>query len=106
MQPAVRLFQDIMQKETGVTPVCELVFDEEEYLPPAPSPGFEGETSHGGVCLHANGGKIICRNTIEERLNLVFQSQSPQIRGMLFGFREGPGEIEVPSEKTALIRDD
>lgn len=106
MQPAVDLFQEFMQQETGVTPSCQLVFDEVEYLPQAPSPGYEGETSYGGVYLHANGGKIICRNTLEERLDLVFHSQSPTIRGMLFGFRERAAEIEIPSEKTALIRDE
>lgn len=106
IQSALELFQEVMRKETGVIPNCKVEFDDKEYLPPPPSPGYEGLTSYGGVILHANNEQIICRNTLEARLDLVFNEQSPNIRGLLFGFREKAAEIEIPSEKTALIRDD
>ena len=38
----------------------------------------------GGIVLHAKKGRIVCSNTIDERLQLVYQEAIPQIRSMLF----------------------
>ena len=38
----------------------------------------------GGVVLYAHHGKIVCPNTLEDRLNLVFEQELPQLRKGLF----------------------
>ena len=43
--------------------------------------------SCGGVVLSAQRGKILCLNTLEQRLQLACDQRLPEIRGMLFGSR-------------------
>ena len=38
----------------------------------------------GGIVLHTRKGRIVCSNTIDERLQLVYQEAIPDIRAMLF----------------------
>jgi vacuolar-type H+-ATPase subunit E/Vma4 len=38
----------------------------------------------GGVILYAHNRKIVCNNTLEDRLNLCFEQELPTIRSMLF----------------------
>ena len=38
----------------------------------------------GGIMLHAKKGRIVCSNTIDERLSLVYQEAIPEIRAILF----------------------
>lgn len=38
----------------------------------------------GGIVLHTRKGRIVCSNTIDERLQLVYQEAIPEIRAMLF----------------------
>jgi V-type H+-transporting ATPase subunit E len=42
------------------------------------------ESCLGGVVLHARKGRIVCSNTLDERLQLVYQEAIPDIRKMLF----------------------
>ena len=120
----VKLLKSTVQSAAGVAVKQKLQLDKEKYLPPAPSPGYEGLTwyglmslahanecfcfcvrdfeerlvcgmwvcllpgSCGGVVLKANRGKIILRNTLDSRLDLVFKDLSPALRGVLFGTRK------------------
>jgi hypothetical protein len=43
--------------------------------------------SAGGVVLSSRNGQIICRNTLDSRLDIAFAALKPQVRGTLFGFR-------------------
>jgi len=85
---AVRLFQDTMEKSSGIKPTVEVAIDEKDFLPPAPVPGKEGASSTGGVLLSARNGQILCRNTLDHRLTLAFESLKPTLRGTLFGIRD------------------
>ena len=38
----------------------------------------------GGVVLYAHNRKIVCPNTLEDRLNLVFEMELPTLRTGLF----------------------
>jgi vacuolar-type H+-ATPase subunit E/Vma4 len=38
----------------------------------------------GGVRLHARKGRIVCSNTLDDRLELCYQEAIPQIRVLLF----------------------
>ncbi|XP_059640517.1 V-type proton ATPase subunit E isoform X1 [Cornus florida] len=55
------------------------------YLPPAPSHHHaHGPFCSGGVVLASRDGKIVCENTLDARLDVVFRKKLPQIRKQLF----------------------
>ncbi|KAG9141154.1 hypothetical protein Leryth_001663 [Lithospermum erythrorhizon] len=63
----------------------EIIIDE-VYLPPASSSSDEhGPSCSGGVVLASRDGKIVCENTLEGRLDVVFNKKLPEIRKKLFG---------------------
>jgi len=39
----------------------------------------------GGVIISARGGRVICDNTLDARLNIVMKSELPMVRERLFG---------------------
>ena len=92
LDEAVRLFQDTMKVSSGVTPTINVAIDDKEFLPPAAVAGKEGASCAGGVLLSARNGQILCRNTLDHRLELAFDALKPTLRGTLFGVRE---KIEV-----------
>jgi len=64
----------------------KITVDKTVFLPPPP----KGVESHdlscsGGVVLASQDGKIVCENTLDARLDVVFQQKLPQIRKHLFG---------------------
>jgi len=98
VDPAVKQYQEIIKKETGIMPKCVLEINTQEHLPPAPT-GKPGYSCCGGVVLSARGGTIICRNTLDSRLDLCFDNLIPQVRGILFGVREAP-KVAVPQQSS------
>ena len=84
---AIRLFQDTMTKSSGIKPTINCALDEKEFLPPAPVAGREGASCTGGVLLSTRSGQILCRNTLDHRLELAFDALKPTLRGSLFGVR-------------------
>ena len=74
---AVKEYVDIMKRESTVTlkPVVTLNTDRSKDLP---------ESSFGGVLLTALNGKIVCDNTLNSRLHLVYEELLPSIRAILF----------------------
>jgi len=93
---AVRLYQDFMFGQTHIRPTCTVAVDTAEFLPSGPVSGDLRLSCCGGVMLLAREGKIICRNTLDSRLDLCFEALKPQIRGLLFGVREL--KPSIPSE--------
>lgn len=69
------------QSRTGKT--AELII-ESFYLPSGPSKGTIGLTCAGGVLLSAMDEKIVCDNTLDQRLGLAFESLLPEIRRTVF----------------------
>eukprot|EP00262_Sarcandra_glabra_P011075 TRINITY_DN26774_c0_g1_i1.p1 TRINITY_DN26774_c0_g1~~TRINITY_DN26774_c0_g1_i1.p1 ORF type:complete len:231 (-),score=52.05 TRINITY_DN26774_c0_g1_i1:252-944(-) len=60
--------------------------DTHVYLPPPPSHhGAHGLFCSGGIVLASQDGKIVCENTLDARLDLVFRQKLPEIRKRLFG---------------------
>ncbi|GLT48154.1 hypothetical protein SLA2020_217950 [Shorea laevis] len=56
------------------------------HLPPAPSHhNAHGPFCSGGVVLASRDGKIVCENTLDARLDVVFRKKLPEIRKWLFG---------------------
>uniref|UniRef100_A0A2P2KXF2 V-type proton ATPase subunit E n=1 Tax=Rhizophora mucronata TaxID=61149 RepID=A0A2P2KXF2_RHIMU len=64
----------------------EIIVDHHVYLPPAPSHyNAHGPFCSGGVVLASQDGKIVCENTLDARLDVVFRKKLPEIRKWLFG---------------------
>jgi len=57
-------------------------------LPPAPGPDTDLAVTHrycsGGIVLSAKEGRILCNNTLDQRLNLAFDAKIPEMRRRLF----------------------
>jgi len=61
----------------------KMVLDKDRFLPEFDD--NEGvEWCMGGVVLHAKKGRIVCSNTLDDRLQLVYQEAIPEIRKTLF----------------------
>lgn len=85
---ALKMFREQLVKSTGIQPTCNVNIDTTNFLPAGPKPGQQGASCAGGVILSSRGGQILCRNTLDSRLDIAFEHSKPQIRGTLFGFRE------------------
>ena len=56
------------------------------FLPPAaPTPGYEGESCAGGVVVASMDGRVVCSNTLDDRLSVAVDANLPLIRKELFG---------------------
>lgn len=88
---AIQLYQDTMKTSTnGIIPTVKVIIDEKNFLPSGPSSSNNtgGASCTGGILLSARDGQIVCRNTLDHRLELAFDSLKPTLRGSLFGVRE------------------
>ncbi|KAK0583761.1 hypothetical protein LWI29_002636 [Acer saccharum] len=64
----------------------KLTIDDKVFLPPPPSNADSHEPyCSGGVVLASQDGKIVCENTLDARLNVVFRQKLPEIRKRLLG---------------------
>ena len=74
---AVKEYVTLIEREAGVrlSPNVSLNQDGARHLP---------ESSYGGVSLTALNGRIVCDNTMESRLGLVYSELLPSIRAILF----------------------
>lgn len=72
------LFNETMKAETGREYNCKLTVCDDIFLQDR-----EGGAC-GGVILLAHGRRIVVPNTLEDRMNLVFEQELPQIRKGLF----------------------
>jgi len=81
VQAVLRSAAEEYKKRTSKT--IELAIDG-TYLPPGPSKGGFGLTCAGGVLLTAQEDKIVCDNTLDQRLGLAFDSLLPEIRRTIF----------------------
>ncbi|TKY60694.1 V-type proton ATPase subunit E [Spatholobus suberectus] len=63
-----------------------IIVDKQVYLPPGPSHhNAHDPYCSGGVVLASRDGKIVCENTLDARLDVVFRKKLPEIRKQLFG---------------------
>ena len=71
-------FHEIMKRETTRDYHCTLTVIEDHFL------SMENGGRCGGIVLLAHDRRIVCSNTLEDRLNQIFESQLPMIREGLF----------------------
>jgi V-type H+-transporting ATPase subunit E len=68
-----------------------LTVDSAAFLPPGPSGGKGGSggdaaaACSGGVVLTSADGRIVCSNTLDDRVGIAYQANLPAIRAALFG---------------------
>mmetsp|Transcript_16430 Transcript_16430/g.48933 ORF Transcript_16430/g.48933 Transcript_16430/m.48933 type:complete len:227 (-) Transcript_16430:1006-1686(-) len=62
----------------------QLAVDSSAFLPPAPA-GDDREFCNGGIALTSPDGRIVCGNTLDDRLRISYHANLPEIRQMLFG---------------------
>ncbi|KAJ3701098.1 hypothetical protein LUZ61_004803 [Rhynchospora tenuis] len=67
-------------KAGGFPPETEIAIDTNVFLPPAPSSFQDHSLScSGGVVLASKDGKIVCENTLDARLDVVFRKKLPEV---------------------------
>ena len=76
-------YTDIMKRETTRDYACTLSVMEDQFLT------NENGGRCGGVVLLAHNRRIVCSNTLEDRLNMIFESELPTIRKGLFPKPQG-----------------
>ena len=52
----------------------------------------------GGIQLRAQKERIVCNNTLDERLELCYQEGLPEIRGLLFPKKPEPPKPVEPEK--------
>lgn len=102
MDQACEAYKEIMKREVKLfrdrDVPCKVVFDSSRYLPEYTE--TEGvDSCMGGVVLHARKGRIVCSNTIDERMSLCYQEGIPEIRRLLFPNLIRPAKPHVPIQK-------
>nr|AML60994.1 V-ATPase E subunit [Phalaenopsis hybrid cultivar] len=71
-------------EKAGVHPP-EVIVDKNVYLPSSRTHhDTHGQFCSGGVVLASRDGKIVCENTLDARLEVVFRKKLPEIRKLLF----------------------
>ena len=71
-------YSEVMLEETKREYSCKLTVRDDKYLTQE-----EGGLC-GGIVLYAHDRRIVCPNTLEDRLNLVFENELPSLRAGLF----------------------
>ena len=74
---AEKVKQAMQQAQTSM-PGVALKLDEHEFLPAAPA-------CAGGVHVISVDGKIVCNNSLDDRLRVAFERGAPEIRRAIFG---------------------
>merc|ERR1711941_114230 len=62
----------------------KVTIDTANYLPAGPGKSNSLVSCCGGVVLSAHDGKIVCDNTLDQRLALAFDANIPKIRSLVF----------------------
>merc|ERR1712070_1224135 len=78
IEAAKKEYVALMKAECGEDVKCKIAVNEEakKMLP---------DSRIGGVFLTGYGGRLTCDNTLEARLNLIYEEELPIIRQTLFG---------------------
>ncbi len=81
------------KNRTDIT--CKVAIDEKNFLPEFNTQDKKNSCS-GGFIMYAKKNLIVCSQTIDDRMALVFAQAIPQIRSMLF-----PSLVKNKAKKVA-----
>ena len=99
---AIEEYKKLMKKEVKIFANREVPIkvnvDQNRYLPEYDE--TEGaESCMGGIVLHTRKGRIVCSNTLDDRLQLVYQESVPEIRKILFpSFKKNVQKASAPAQ--------
>jgi len=84
VQEAIPIAASEFEKITNIKVTLKL--DTKHPLPPSPKNAAPKalNTCAGGIVLSARGGRILCNNTLDARLQNAFDIATPKIRNILF----------------------
>lgn len=86
LHDGIEIYQNNLKQATGITPVVHVKIDESNFLPAAPKSSDDTQLSCvGGVILSANNGEIVCKNTLDNRLDIALERLRPQLRSIIWG---------------------
>eukprot|EP01024_Parvocaulis_polyphysoides_P059243 TRINITY_DN63_c1_g1_i2.p2 TRINITY_DN63_c1_g1~~TRINITY_DN63_c1_g1_i2.p2 ORF type:complete len:228 (-),score=43.74 TRINITY_DN63_c1_g1_i2:210-893(-) len=73
-------------KQNFGTAAPELTVDNSSYLPAAPTDLDDEETPScvGGIAVTSMDGRIVCSNTLDDRLEISYSQNLPVVRALLF----------------------
>lgn len=74
---AIKEYVELMKRESSITLSPNVTVNTEEQM-------YLAESTHGGILMTALNGKIVCDNTMNSRLELVYEELLPSIRAILF----------------------
>lgn len=94
-----KLMKEQVKSLKNKEPTLNLILDEKRFLPEfnAKSESIT-DSCMGGILMHAKQGRIVCSNTLDERLALIQQEAIPQIREQLFPCMVKPPKPEKPAK--------
>jgi V-type H+-transporting ATPase subunit E len=106
IEPAVEEYKAIMKKEVKAFKnkdvPCKVTIDKARYLPEYDE-NEATESCMGGIVLHCRKGRIVCSNTLDERLSLCYQEAIPDVRRLLFpSFKVNKVPKAKPIEATKI----
>lgn len=85
----VAIVKEVISQATGAAALSgSVTLDETIFLPPAPSASTKSEefdTCAGGLVVTSADGRIVCSNTLNDRLNIAYSTNLPALREILFG---------------------
>lgn len=92
LEECQREYTELMLRETQRDYACRLSIREDKYL------SKENGGECGGVILFAHNRRIVCSNTLEDRLMQVFEAELPSIRQGLFPRAPKRQQVAASSE--------
>ena len=102
---AVKIYKDLMLKQVkalkGKTDIpCEVTVDEKTFLPEWNAED-QKNSCLGGFVIYAKKNRIVCSQTLDDRMSLVFQQAIPDIRANLFPslVKKAPKPVEHKKEQ-------
>jgi V-type H+-transporting ATPase subunit E len=81
---AAAKYVDVIKTTTGQTATVKLAVNPGGKCLPPPADGSGKKSCAGGVKLNASGGRVVCDNTLDSRLETAFAELMPEIRSILF----------------------
>lgn len=80
LEPARKQFTALFGSEAPALSV-----DSNSFLAPPPSGAEDVDSCCGGLRLISGDGRIVCNNTLDDRLMVSYQANLPTVRSKLFG---------------------
>ena len=82
---------------------CKVTIDKAKYLAEY-NENEATDSCMGGLLLHCRKGRIVCSNTLDERLQLVYQEAIPDVRRLLFPCFQANKVIKAKPAEAAKIK--